>query len=460
MARRFVVACCAITVISVVVFFGYRIAKTHWRANAMWEKCVNDLRADGQPVTFADIEKLRPTIAPEYNGALMIENMSEDLKALDNVDQKGTLFFDSDFKGIDFFTEFHTIDFKSLRAFLSSHATILNKLEVLEGSRGGRTSLDYDTDLHGYMNNFIPDGQPTSLASILLQLQTLVAIRDGDLDRAIHSTLLVAQLANTLDSEPNLIHRLVQMTCDARFIFSLEMILRFSKLDVTTTKSLQQTIRNRLQQKSLKYSFQLERVYFLTICNGLISDDFVWSDIPIPDEPFQMSEIQFRKNQINGSKIYDELIRAADEPSSILTVVRDIEQKMNDMSSSPSQKFNDHRIVFELLPGSRVVEIHNKYIALLRCTQVALAVDQYYQQKKKFPDNLQQLIPGYLESIPSDPFDDKPLRSKKTDYGFVIYSIGENLVDDGGDVALTKKKKKGPDVGFRLSTDRSLSDAP
>ena len=48
------------------------------------------------------------------------------------------------------------------------------------------------------------------------------------------------------------------------------------------------------------------------------------------------------------------------------------------------------------------------------------------------PDSLSNLVPDFLESIPIDPFDGKELRYRKLDKGFVVYSVGENLSDDGG----------------------------
>ena len=38
----------------------------------------------------------------------------------------------------------------------------------------------------------------------------------------------------------------------------------------------------------------------------------------------------------------------------------------------------------------------------------------------------------YLKAVPLDPFDGKPLRYKKLSPGYVVYSIGEDLSDDGG----------------------------
>jgi hypothetical protein len=59
-------------------------------------------------------------------------------------------------------------------------------------------------------------------------------------------------------------------------------------------------------------------------------------------------------------------------------------------------------------------------------------------------------VPDHLPGVPEDPFDGKPLRFAETDQGIVIYSIGENETDDGGDLTPPNKKQPGPDVGFRL----------
>ncbi len=39
-----------------------------------------------------------------------------------------------------------------------------------------------------------------------------------------------------------------------------------------------------------------------------------------------------------------------------------------------------------------------------------------------------------MKAIPIDPFSDKPLVYKRTEDGFTLYSVSENLTDDGGKV--------------------------
>jgi hypothetical protein len=64
----------------------------------------------------------------------------------------------------------------------------------------------------------------------------------------------------------------------------------------------------------------------------------------------------------------------------------------------------------------------------------ALALKRYRPQHGKYPASLNELVPTYLKQIPNDPWDGKPLRYRlKADGDFVLYSVGADGKDDGGD---------------------------
>ena len=70
------------------------------------------------------------------------------------------------------------------------------------------------------------------------------------------------------------------------------------------------------------------------------------------------------------------------------------------------------------------------------------AILRYKKEKGAYPANLEELvIEKYLKELPIDPFSDKPLVYKKTDGNFILYGVGENFVDDGGEVFRDDKGK-------------------
>jgi len=68
-----------------------------------------------------------------------------------------------------------------------------------------------------------------------------------------------------------------------------------------------------------------------------------------------------------------------------------------------------------------------------RALSTTLAVMRYARDKGGYPSSLDALVPaGYLNALPLDPYSGKSFGYQRTAEGFLLYSWGENLVDDGG----------------------------
>jgi hypothetical protein len=72
---------------------------------------------------------------------------------------------------------------------------------------------------------------------------------------------------------------------------------------------------------------------------------------------------------------------------------------------------------------------------------VACALERFRLAQGRYPDALEALTPRFLTRIPSDLFADHPLRYQRgSDDRFVLYSVGCNERDDGGEIARSKRK--------------------
>ena len=90
-------------------------------------------------------------------------------------------------------------------------------------------------------------------------------------------------------------------------------------------------------------------------------------------------------------------------------------------------------ITDEELRISRYLLIELKAVAHVRLSLTALAEERWrLAHDGQVSESLADLVPTFLPAIPVDPFDGQPLRYKKLAKGYVIYSIGEDLTDDGG----------------------------
>jgi hypothetical protein len=90
----------------------------------------------------------------------------------------------------------------------------------------------------------------------------------------------------------------------------------------------------------------------------------------------------------------------------------------------------------------------------VEATLTIVALLWYKADKGSYPENLRQLITaGYLTELPIDLYSGKPLVYRKTDESFILYSVGENIEDDGGKSDTSRKGKP------RLWDDHGDSDA-
>jgi hypothetical protein len=89
---------------------------------------------------------------------------------------------------------------------------------------------------------------------------------------------------------------------------------------------------------------------------------------------------------------------------------------------------------------TRMNEIANRNKIEVYATVTLLALLRYEKDNGSYPNDLQQLITaGYLRQLPMDSFSDKPMVYRKTDDDFILYSVGPNFTDEGGEYSRNSK---------------------
>ena len=72
-----------------------------------------------------------------------------------------------------------------------------------------------------------------------------------------------------------------------------------------------------------------------------------------------------------------------------------------------------------------------------RIVETAIALKRYQIKNGRWPETLNELVPEFIASVRIDPYDGKPLKYHTTADGwYLLYGVGENGVDDGGDSSL------------------------
>ena len=105
---------------------------------------------------------------------------------------------------------------------------------------------------------------------------------------------------------------------------------------------------------------------------------------------------------------------------------------------------------------SQIVLIHFRHLAERRMAAIALAVRLYEIDHSRRPVELAELVPDYLDELPRDPMApaSETFRYLPDAETPVLYSIGDNGIDDGGGVWDEKRGKyvrhNAPDIVFLL----------
>jgi hypothetical protein len=76
---------------------------------------------------------------------------------------------------------------------------------------------------------------------------------------------------------------------------------------------------------------------------------------------------------------------------------------------------------------------------LVNEAQIVCALERFHLAHGEYPETLDALAPQFMETIPHDIIGGQPLHYRRTDDGkFLLYSVGWNETDDGGQVVFTK----------------------
>jgi hypothetical protein len=270
----------------------------------------------------------------------------------------------------------------------------------------------------------------------LLSLEMLLCAEDGQSGLAVESACSCFGLASSLVSEPTTISQLVRFKCQMTVAERLDRVLT----EVTLTDEQISQLESVLTQAENMEG--LMRAYVRDRCTVLVDYDLSRRAMSAPVrfwptlEEFrqltwrdayyfptgriegrrQATSSLFELEVLTSIELRTACIRASQLPfPEQISLAKQIESQESNFST------------FLMMPAStRAMFKQVKCIALMRDARAALAIERYRLTTGHLPDK-------FTDSALVDPFDGQPLRYKKLAKGYVVYSIGEDGKDDGGD---------------------------
>ncbi len=396
------------------------------------KKQIKVLRNQGYPVTLEELDRWYNMPEGAKNGADVymaafsnyVEWESDDLRALPIV---GKASLPARTQPLDDSTR------QLVEKFLTENEKALTFLHEAASVEHCRYPIDLTKDLVDLMGG---PGSPASwvedlrAGTRLLRLEALSHCENQNPDEALESIRANFALARFIGA-PLLIHRLVHNSVQSRTYKSIDRILNRMQLTDEQLLSLSAWIKESRSDEGYIKALVGERCIGLSAFQGPVGQatDLIGSGgkASILMLGFwKMLGLHYR-DALGYIGLMREYLDAMELPSDERLLVFDsIQEDVNNGKRGGLLT----RLIWPAL--ARTLEIDTRCTAEALAAQTALAIERYRLAQGHLPESLENLVPACMEVVPKDPFDGRSLRYFTRENGFVVYSIGDDLTDNGG----------------------------
>jgi len=278
----------------------------------------------------------------------------------------------------------------------------------------------------------------------LLVLEAHNRAHDGDINASIESLLTLLALGRTLDGYPNVTVHFARRAFDGMATPHLSQLIEVLQPNNETLSAIQSDLRCIDYQADLRTALIAERALMLDCY-----DEMLFYDTSITHYP--TSKLFAPALRLKHVEVWSHYIDATHRPWHEVLSSDSTENDWRPSSVDPTES-----LVAEIASSlDQHFVIGARHSAHKDTLDTAIAVLLYYRDHGKLPTSLNELVPSYLPEVGLDPFDGEPLRYRAEAASFVAYSIGQNAIDDQGNVKWTSGAGY-PDIGVHWKVPNQL----
>jgi len=319
---------------------------------------------------------------------------------------------------------------KAISRFLTANQPCLAFLHEAAGIERCRYDHDY--------TQIMPFAQEAKQCAQLLGVAALYHAYQGQTDATVAGVRDGLRLGDSLRREPATIGHLMRIGITALALNAMERSLSLTAFTDRQLTELDEAVTRTAGTLDLTQVIITERCSLIEICQNPWR--FAGTNQGIPTRTIP----GFSGVCLNDALKYmaDRLEACPLPPEERLKRFREIDDKIHRLSFL-------HLLTKVMAPAlTRVAELDLRSRAHLDLARTALALERYRLATTRVPEQLAELVPQYLERVPLDPFDGQPLRYRRTNPGYLLYSIDMDGQDNGGRDRDIAKKGESYDLCF------------
>ncbi|MAE62358.1 MAG: hypothetical protein CMJ49_13505 [Planctomycetaceae bacterium] len=302
-----------------------------------------------------------------------------------------------------------------------------------------------------YADEFSANMTPMSrarAAATRLTLQTAFHTERGETDDALNAALAALNIGRSLKHDCRLVVQLVRVACDNLALDVLDRALHRATFTDDQLAQFDNALQQAEQPDVLFRAMVGERALsahgFRQIARGPTeNDDTSNSGFRLSIGLMELEELTFL------AFMNDAIDAAASPPDQRTAALAAVEARAAALPRWRSMFTQDTAQAM-----IRSWEIFNRHEAMIRAARIAVAIERHRLAHGTRPDKLDDLIPQFLDAIPVDPFDGKPMRYINSSAAAKVYSVDKDAIDNRGawTDADGHRYQPGTDVGFDLRT--------
>jgi hypothetical protein len=239
----------------------------------------------------------------------------------------------------------------------------------------------------------------------LLAGEAMVAAEEGDSERAATALATLFRLALHLSEEPTVISQLTRIAIEGIGLIALERVLDRIEIPPPSLDFLAAHIRATENAPRMRSAFEAE----LAAVGWHFSHFTDARSIMLDGEPRVWERLAYFFYRATGrlhrdQRLYltqmERFLPTVDLPHSARLQL-DWEEFASDAEASEVGAILASITIPTL---GRVLESDSRTVTGLRAARIALAAERFRMEQGSFPASLEELVPHYLEEIPTDPF--------------------------------------------------------
>ncbi len=248
----------------------------------------------------------------------------------------------------------------------------------------------------------------------VLRARTALLVAEGRVDDAVANSVLVLRLTRHWRREPLFMGYLVTNVCEWTALNGVNQALQAGPVSLPTRQTLDAELALHDTMDGLRWALRSERSFSLSSTREQLFITRNWIGRGF------LNDLELR---VIG--LFDDYINQAGKPYS------EVAASKNSAGTRRGGR-NPFAPLVTLLDSSLVVarEPAERVRAMSRCLRVLNALQSRVATTSDQLPNLADL--GLPLEAKIDPYNSQPLHLRKTPAGYLVYSVGKNLADDGG----------------------------